>query len=127
MRFDGLDPSLGTYTDIEVSLNRIKELLGGGASGDLGTGTPTSVAANASSVTILAANSDRNGIVIVNDSDKILYLLFQGAAASSTVYTYKMVPGATVEHFGQKVYKGEIRGIWAAGPTGAARITEFSA
>lgn len=90
--------------------------------GTAGTGTITRVASSAASVTVLALNAARIGAVIVNDSTKILYLKF-GTTATSTDFTYKMLPGDTMEiPFG---YTGRIDGIWAAA-NGAAQVTELT-
>jgi hypothetical protein len=88
-----------------------------------GTGTTSAVADSATSVTVLAANTQRLGAVVVNDSDQILYLK-AGATATTSDYTYKVLPGGTVEiPFG---YSGVLDGIWAANSTGSARVTEFT-
>jgi len=87
-----------------------------------GSSTVTSVADNAASVTLLAANLNRRGAAIYNDSSAILYLKC-GAAASLTSFTVMMVPNAYFElPFG---YVGIVDGIWASASGGAARITEF--
>jgi len=86
------------------------------------TATLSNVAGSAASVTILAANSNRTGATIVNDSTAILYLKF-GATASTSSYTVKMVADAYYEvPFG---YSGVIDGIWASA-TGNARVTELT-
>lgn len=89
-----------------------------------GTGTISTVADNASSVTILAANTARLGCTIVNDSSAALYLKC-GATASTTSYTVRLIQHAYWEcPFG---YTGIIDGIWATDPNdGAARVTEFT-
>lgn len=82
----------------------------------------TSVADNAASVTLLAANVARRGASVYNDSGAVLYLKC-GAAASLTSFTVLLVPNAYFEvPFG---YIGVIDGIWASAAGGAARITEF--
>lgn len=82
----------------------------------------TSVAASASSVTLLASNGARLGATVYNDSTSDLYIKF-GATASTSSYTvalgsfdYYEVP------FG---YTGVIDAIWISA-TGNARITEVS-
>ncbi|HNP72988.1 MAG TPA: hypothetical protein PLO33_10805 [Kouleothrix sp.] len=87
------------------------------------TGTKTSVGASASSVTVLAANANRLGGVIYNDSTAILYLDCTGGTASSTSFSYFVAPGATVEI--PAGYTGAITGIWSSA-TGNARVTEFT-
>lgn len=87
------------------------------------TPAQSSVAGSASSVSLLAANADRRGASITNDSTALLYLKL-GTTASTTSYTVKMAAGALYEvPFG---YTGAIDGIWASA-TGNARITEVEA
>ena len=89
------------------------------------TSAVTAVADNAASVTLLAANANRLGASIENDSSAVLYVKF-GTTASATDYTVRMVQYAYYEvPFG---YTGRIDGIWATDPAdGAARITELTA
>ena len=83
----------------------------------------TSVAGSASSVSLLAANTDRKGFIIYNDSTAILYIKL-GATASTSSFTYRLTPNGivTAEAFG---YTGVIDGIWASA-AGNSRITELS-
>lgn len=86
------------------------------------TPTLSNVSASATSVTVLAANSARDGATIWNDSSAILYLKL-GATASATSCTVKMVADAYYEvPYG---YTGIIDGIWASA-TGSARVTEIT-
>ena len=91
------------------------------------TATLSNVASSASSVTLLAANTGRLGVVIVNDSTAILYVKF-GSTASTTSFTYQVA--ATMGTLDLTdvpvVYTGIITGIWATA-NGNARITELSA
>lgn len=89
-----------------------------------GTAALSSVAASASSVSLLAANTARKGVTIVNDSTATLYLAY-AATASTTSYTYKLQAGETFEMPGLPYYGGAISGIWSAA-NGNARITELS-
>lgn len=84
-------------------------------------GSTTTVAASASSVTLLAANSARYGATVFNDSTSVLYLKL-GATASNTSYTVKMDAGDYFEC--PYEYTGIIDGIWVSA-TGNARITEI--
>ena len=82
----------------------------------------TTVADNASSVTLLASNGSRKSAEIYNDSTATLYVRCEVAAASAAAYTAKMAAGSYfVVPFG---YTGEIRGIWSSADGGYARITE---
>jgi hypothetical protein len=86
------------------------------------TGTLSNVSASASSVTVLAANTDRLIAIVVNDSSAIAYIKF-ASAASITSYTYKLEPGDTLEV--PESYTGIITGIWSSA-TGTARVTEVA-
>lgn len=84
--------------------------------------TTSSVAGNASNVTLLAANGARKGATIYNDSTAILYVKL-GVTASSSDFTVKLQPDQYLEvPFG---YIGQIDGIWASA-TGNARITSLT-
>lgn len=90
------------------------------------TGTQTSVASSATSVTILASNTGRKKFIIWNDSTQILYLLFvTGGTASTTVYTIQLGAQQGYEWASQPIYTGAIIGIWASA-NGNARVTEFT-
>ena len=85
----------------------------------------TRVASSAVSVQLLAANTNRLGVIVVNDSSQTLYLKF-GTTASATDYTYKIRSQTSVEIiFSSFIYTGRIDGIWAAA-NGAAQITELA-
>ncbi len=86
------------------------------------TGTPSNVAGSATSVTLLAANANRIGATIFNDSTADLFVKF-GATASTTSFTVKMTQDAFFEVPAN--YTGIIDGIWASA-TGAARVTEIT-
>jgi hypothetical protein len=87
------------------------------------TGGFSRPAQSATNTTILAANAARLGAVIVNETNKVLYLKL-GATASLTSYTYKMAPEDRVEvPFG---YTGIIDGIWSAAGSGFAQVTELT-
>jgi hypothetical protein len=89
------------------------------------TGTNTSVADNAASVTILASNTSRIGATVYNDSSAILYLLLGTGPATTTNYTCKVASSGYYEvPFG---FTGQLTGIWASDPNdGAARVTEIT-
>ena len=89
-----------------------------------GTATLSNVDDSAASVSLLAANTTRSGVILVNDSGEILYLKY-GATASLTSFTYKIAAGGTWE-MPEPIYLGAIDGIWAANGAGAARITELT-
>lgn len=89
------------------------------------TGTVTSVADNAASVTVLAANAARKGAIIRNTSSAVLNLNLAASAATVAAAQIALASGASYEvPFG---YKGEIRGIWTTDPgDGQANIVEFT-
>lgn|SRR3990167_10811725 len=87
------------------------------------TATLSNVSGSASSVTVLAANTSRKGVIIHNDSSAILYIKF-GATASTSSFTYRLNPFATYE-MRAPIYQGVIDGIWASA-TGNARVTELT-
>lgn len=86
------------------------------------TGTSSNVSGSATSVTILAANTNRLGATIFNDSSANLYLKL-GATASTTSFAVKLYPDGYFEVPAN--YSGIINGIWDSA-TGAARVTEIT-
>lgn len=89
------------------------------------TSAITSVARNAASTTILAANGARIGGSVYNDSNAILFLrLATGTATTTTGYSVKV--GAQAYFEIPSNYSGIIVGIWASAGTGNALITEFT-
>lgn len=88
------------------------------------TNTLTSVALNASSVSLLASNSGRLACSFYNDSDTIAYIKC-GATASATSFTKKLLPE---EYWTPPInWTGAVDGIWAGAGTGNMRINEFAA
>jgi hypothetical protein len=87
-------------------------------------GTQSSVSDTATSTTILAANPNRQGATIYNDSTSILYLLLATGTASATNMSVPLAPADYYEV--PTVYTGIIVGIWSADASGAARVTEFT-
>lgn len=82
----------------------------------------TSVAASASSVTLLASNANRIGATIYNDSNQFLYVQL-GGTASTTSFIVKMNKDDYYEiPFN---YTGVINGIWSSA-SGSARIVELT-
>lgn len=89
------------------------------------TGTTTSVAASASSVTLLAANSARIGATVYNDSSaRNLYLLLGTGPATTALFT-AILPKNGGYYEVPYGYTGVIVGIWN-GTGGFARITELT-
>jgi hypothetical protein len=79
---------------------------------------------SASVVTLLAANTQRAGFVIENDSESwnADLLVKFGAAASLTDYTRRIKGGDCWDRLGG--YTGIITGIWTSAGSGKARVTE---
>lgn len=111
----------GGYVDVKVTPSGALVTAGGVS----GTATNSSVADNAASTTVLAANTSRLGASITNDSSAALYLLLGTGTASTTNYTARIVQYGYYETpYG---YTGIIKGIWASDPNdGAAQVTEFT-
>lgn len=89
----------------------------------------TSVADTNASTALLAANENRKGASIYNDSTVTLYVLLSDGTASSSNYSVKLIADDFYElpvMQDGNVYKGRIAGIWASDASGAAKITEFS-
>lgn len=82
----------------------------------------SNVTSSATSVQLLAVNSNRHFVSVYNESTAILYIKF-GTTASATSYTVPVGPNGFWEAPGA-VYTGEIDGIWTSA-NGFARITEI--
>lgn len=77
--------------------------------------------ASTGSVTLKAANPERRGLIIFNDSDFDLYVSLDGAASSSN-FSW-LIDG----HAGWVMpvaHRGIIRGAWESG-VGSAKVTEL--
>lgn len=88
------------------------------------TSAVTSVVSAATSTSILTSNANRRMAIMVNDSDKNVYVKL-GATASTTSFSYKLAPGQTLE-LPIPVYTGAIDAIWETSPTGSMRVTEIT-
>jgi hypothetical protein len=114
------DTIIGHIDGLETLLTSLVALF---APAVAASATLSNVSSSASNVTLLAANTDRIGVLVVNDSTATLYLKY-GATATSSSYTVKMEPGSYWE-MPQPIYTGIIDGIWSSA-NGAARITELT-
>src|SRR5436190_2054376 len=90
------------------------------------TGAETNVASSATDVTILAANTNRLGFSVFNDSTAILYILLANAVSSATLHTAQVGPGALYAPPAGVLYTGVVKGLWASA-AGSARVTEWTA
>lgn len=87
--------------------------------------TLSSVASSVSAVTLLAANVNRKGALIYNESTAILYLgLCPKASVSTTNYTLQIAAGGYYE-VPAPISVQEISGVWSLA-NGSARITELT-
>lgn len=96
------------------------------ASGGIGpaTGTTTSVDSTASPVTLLAANTSRQGATITNTDANTLYVLLGTGTVSATNFTVAIAANGYFEV--PFKFTGAITGIWAVDGSGAAKITEVT-
>ncbi len=117
---------VGATITVPVGGLEVKATTGGIETKPVAISTPTlsSVASSATNVAILAANANRRGAIIVNDSTSILYLKF-GATASTTSYSVKLNAGETYKIDAQLLYTGLIHGIWSSA-NGNAYVTELT-
>lgn len=87
------------------------------------TAVLTNATSSATTAVVKAANANRRGFLLHNDSTAILYLAY-ASTASLTAYTVKIPPDGYWE-MPIPVYTGALAGIWSAA-NGFARITETS-
>jgi hypothetical protein len=87
------------------------------------TPTTTSVASSITSVTILAANANRKGLTICNDSTSVLRLSFATPATTANAFLV-MQPNTFVNFDQQLITGGAIYGIWASA-NGTAQVTQY--
>lgn len=87
-------------------------------------GTKTNVTGTGASVTLLAANPRRKGVLLFNDSGVAADIDLSGGTASSTSnsLTLPNQDGYELPVIDGGVYTGAITGIWASGDI---RVTEF--
>lgn len=82
------------------------------------------IASAATSTLILAANPQRNGLLLTNTDANMLYLKYGEGATITTSYTVAIPAGGYWE-MPRPVYSGVIHGIWAADGSGSAVYTEI--
>jgi hypothetical protein len=84
----------------------------------------TAASDSAAAVVIVAANANRTGLIIHNNSTATLYLKY-GTGAASTSLTRQIATQTTWEMpTGNTIYTGAITGRWAA-TNGDAQVTEY--
>jgi hypothetical protein len=84
----------------------------------------TQVTAQVTNQPLLAANPNRKGAYVFNNSTGNLYLAF-GTVASATAFTVKIAASGYYELPTSPVWQGALSGIWDAA-NGNAQITEVS-
>ncbi len=77
-----------------------------------------------SSSTIVAANTDRKGLSIYNNSTALLYLSFANPATTANAFMV-MQPQSLLMLDQQLIVTSAIYGIWSAA-NGTAQVTQFS-
>ena len=87
------------------------------------TPTTTSVTSSASSVTILASNTNRRGVSILNDSTATLRLSFSTPATTANAFV-SLPPGSFLLLDQQLIVTNALYGIWSAA-NGTAQVTEY--
>src|SRR3954471_16708866 len=90
------------------------------------TATLTSVAASVTSVTVIAANTNRRGLRLhAVTSSAVCYVHMGAGTAAATLggHSFDMQPGALYED--PDGYTGAVTAIWAAA-TGGLNVTELS-
>lgn len=118
-----------TYNGVPLKAMLVTSAGGGGGAGGLvaadlrsQNSAFSSVNSGTTSVTLLAANTTRNGATIVNTDTGTLYVDLTGGTASATRYSYALAQNGWLEvPFGMA---GAITGVWSADGPGAALVTE---
>lgn len=87
------------------------------------TSAVTQVVSSTTTVLLKAANTDRKGLFVSNDSTQVLYVKY-GTTASATDYSVKIASQGYYE-IPFPVYTGRLDGIWASA-NGYAYVTELT-
>jgi hypothetical protein len=90
--------------------------------GPSSTVAAATIAAATTSQTLRAANTNRKGLSILNNSTAPLFVHL-GATASLSVYSFELEPGDLYEM--PYLYTGVVSGIWSA-VNGSALVREFT-
>jgi hypothetical protein len=85
--------------------------------------TVSSLASSASSAQLLASNTSRKGLILVNTDVNSVYVKY-GTTASATDFTVLM-PANGYWEMPQPIYTGRIDAIWAADGAGSLYYTEL--
>jgi hypothetical protein len=102
---------------LDATVAAMKALLAGD------TGAITSVASSITSVSLAAANANRKGMILYNDSASMAYVAF-ASSATTALYTVKMAPRGYFE-MGLPIYRGAMSVIWDTAD-GSMKATEIT-
>lgn len=83
---------------------------------------PVSSVDSAASSTRLLDAAPREGVIVTNTDPNTLYVLFDSASATTSLYSAALATGDSIV---LDNYSGEVNGIWAANGAGAALVTSF--
>jgi hypothetical protein len=112
-------PVTGGLTDDQLRAAAVPVV----SSVDTRTPTTTSITSTTSSTLVLAANANRRGLMISNQSTSKLYLSFSALAAAGNSFI-QMDPGGFVLLDQQMIFSNAIYGAWT-NANGTAQVTEF--
>lgn len=121
-----VNADLGTLEASVASIDgKTPDLFGGAQPTGVPARTPTttSIASSAASVLILAANVDRKGLSIANNSTSALRLAFNAAATTANAFIV-LQPKSFILFDQQLIVTNAIYGIWESA-NGTAQATEF--
>lgn len=94
----------------------------------LATSTISQASRSVTSAQVKAANTNREALVLVNESDAVCYVKLGATAASSSSYTYRLDPYSTVtlpDSYG--IWTGAVQAVWALAGAGVLAVTELEA
>ncbi len=89
------------------------------------TSVVTAVAQSTSSVMLAAANADRRGLCIYNNSNRVVFVCLNTGPATLTNWSVRLGRNDYYE-LPFPVYTGDVTAIWGSGSGGFARVTEFT-
>lgn len=93
-----------------------------------GTAAVTGVDDSATSVTLIAASTAREGLSVHNNSTSDMYIKYGGAASiASGGYTVKIPGDGYWEMPSDSMYTGVLHAIWSANTSGYANVTQVTA
>ncbi|HUR99861.1 MAG TPA: hypothetical protein VMZ26_17490 [Pyrinomonadaceae bacterium] len=87
--------------------------------------TLTSVNDAATSQALLAANANRLGFSLFNDSTEVAYVGL-GVTPTTSSFNFKIAAGGFYEATQGLIFTGAINAIWAADAAGAMKVTEYA-